>query len=136
MSQETRGTITGTITDPSGAAIAGAKIIARNTQTNTLVQGGSSGDGTSSMPYLLPGPYTISVEVQGFKRSVRDGVELRISERINLDFTLELGATQESVSVTAEAPLFEVNNATSGQVIDRRRIAELPLSEGNPLTGR
>lgn len=133
-SQETRGTITGTITDPSGAAVAGARITARNTQTNTTVQGASSGDGTYSMPYLLPGPYTISVEVQGFKRSVREGVELRIAERINLDFRLELGATQESVNVTEEAPLLEVSSATSGQVIDRRRISELPLSEGNPLT--
>lgn len=132
--QETRGTITGTVTDPSGAAIAGAKLSAQNLQTNTIVLGTTGSDGTYVIPYLLPGPYTVTVEVQGFKKLVRQGIELRIAEKLNLDLRLEIGATQESVNVTADAPLLEVSTATSGQVIDRRRIAELPLSEGNPMT--
>ncbi|NWF84923.1 MAG: TonB-dependent receptor [Bryobacteraceae bacterium] len=132
--QETRGTITGTVTDPSGAAVAGAKLSAQNLQTNTVVQGTTGNDGTYTIPYLLPGPYSITVEVQGFKKLVRQGIELRISERVNLDLRLEIGATQEAVNVTADAPLLEVSTATSGQVIDRRRIAELPLAEGNPMT--
>jgi hypothetical protein len=132
--QDTRGTISGTITDPSGAAIASARLTAQNTQTNVSVQGTSSADGTYVIPYLPQGLYTITAEVQGFKKSIRQGVELRISERITVDFRLELGATQESVNVTAEAPMLELSTATSGQVIDRRRIAELPLGEGNPMT--
>ncbi len=86
------------------------------------------------MPYLPQGQYTVTVEAAGFKKLVRQGIELRISERLTLDLRLEIGATQESVNVTAEAPLLELSSATSGQVIDRRRIAELPLAEGNPLT--
>ncbi|MFN0171537.1 MAG: carboxypeptidase regulatory-like domain-containing protein [Bryobacteraceae bacterium] len=134
FAQETRGTITGTVTDPSGAAIAGAKLAAQNTQTNTVAQGTTGSDGTYTIPYLPTGLYTVTVESQGFKKSVRQGIEIRISDRINLDFQLEIGAAQESVNVTADPPLLEVGTATSGQVIDRRRISELPLAEGNPMT--
>lgn len=134
FAQDTRGTFTGTVTDPSGAAIAGAKLSAQNTQTNVTVQGTTGSDGSYLIPYLPPGPYTVTVESQGFKRLLRQGIELRISERVTLDFRLEIGATQESVNVTAEAPLLEVSTATTGQVVDRRRIAELPLAEGNPMT--
>lgn len=134
IAQDTRGTFTGTVTDPSGAAIAGAKLTAQNTQTNVAVQGTSGSDGSYMIPYLLPGPYTVTVESQGFKKLIRQGIELRISEKVTLDLRLEIGTTQESVNVSAEAPLLEVSTATSGQVIDRRRIAELPLAEGNPMT--
>ena len=134
FSQDTRGTISGTVTDPSGAAIAGAKLTALNTLTNVSFNGSSSTDGTYTIPYLPQGLYTVTAEVSGFKKLIRQGIELRISERLTLDLRLEIGTTQESVNITAEAPLLELSTATSGQVIDRRRITELPLGEGNPLT--
>jgi hypothetical protein len=132
--QETRGSITGTVTDPTGAAIAGAKVVMTNTETNTAVEGETGPTGVYSVPYLLPGRYRVSVEAPGFKRVVREGIELRISDRLNLDLQLEVGGVAETINVTAETPLLEVSTATTGQVIDRRRIAELPLAEGNPLT--
>jgi hypothetical protein len=134
LAQDTRGTISGTVTDPSGAAVAGAKLTAQNTLTNVVVQGAAGADGTYTLPYLPQGLYVITVEASGFKKLVRQGLEMRISERLTLDLRLEIGATQESVNVTAEAPLLELSSATSGQIIDRRRISELPLGEGNPLT--
>lgn len=134
VAQDPRGTISGTVTDPAGAPVASARVTAVNTLTNVVYSGSTTGEGVYTIPYLPQGTYTVAVEVQGFKRAMRQGVELRISERITLDFQLELGAMQETVSVTAEAPLLELGTATSGQVIDRRRITELPLGEGNPMT--
>lgn len=132
--QDPRGTISGTVTDPAGAAVAGARVTAVNTLTNVQYSGTTTGDGVYTIPYLPQGAYTLTVESQGFKRAVRHNIGLRISERITLDFQLELGAMQETISVTAEAPLLELGSATSGQIIDRRRITELPLGEGNPMT--
>ena len=134
LAQDPRGTITGTVTDPSGAPVAGARITAIHTLTNVAFQGITTAEGGYSIPLLPPGIYTLTAELQGFKKTVRQGIELRISERLTVDLRLELGAMQETVSVTAEAPLLEVATATSGQIVDRRRIAELPLGEGNPLT--
>ncbi len=133
-SQDPRGTISGTVTDPTGAPVAGARVSAVNALTNVAYQGVTTGEGVYTIPYLPQGDYAVSVEMQGFKRAVRQGIELRISERLTLDFRLELGAMQETVNVTSEAPLLELSTATSGQIIDRRRITELPLGEGNPLT--
>jgi len=132
--QDPRGSIGGTVTDPTGAPVANARVTAVNTLTNVSFQGLTTSEGIYNIPYLPQGVYNVSAEMAGFKRAVRQGVELRISERLTLDFALELGAMQETVSVTAEPPLLELSTATSGQIIDRRRIAELPLGEGNPLT--
>jgi len=132
--QDTRGSISGRITDSSGAAVSGAKITTRNTGTNATAETVSGDSGLFSVPYLLPGTYTVTVESSGFKRLVRDNIELRTQDRLSLDLALEVGAVQETVNVSSEAPLLEVSTASTGQVIDRRRIAELPLSEGNPLT--
>ncbi len=132
--QDTRGSINGTVTDDSGAAVPNAKVVVTNTATNVSVEAETSASGTYNVLYLLPGPYRVTVEVTGFKKLVREGLEVRVQERLTLDLRLSVGNVQESVSITAEAPLLEVSTATTGQVIDRRRIAELPLSEGNPMT--
>ena len=132
--QETRGLITGRVTDSTGAVVPTARVIAINTQTNAAAEGATTSDGTYTLPYLLPGVYTLSAEANGFKKLVRSGIEIRVSDRLTIDLPLEVGAVQDTVNVTAETPLLELNTATTGQVIDRRRIAELPLAEGNPLT--
>lgn len=132
--QETRGSIGGRVTDSTGAVVPGAKVVATNTQTNTASETTVTGEGNFTVLYLLPGAYSVSVEAQGFKRLVRTGIELRVADRVSIDLQLELGGVTETVNVSGEAPLLEVSSATAGQVIDRRRISELPLAEGNPLT--
>jgi hypothetical protein len=109
-------------------------VVVTNTQTNVAVEAQASGAGSYSAVYLLPGTYSVTVEAQGFKRLVRDGLELRVSDRLTVNLQLEVGAVSDVVNVTAEAPLLEASTATTGQVIDRRRITELPLGEGNPMT--
>src|SRR2546426_6764703 len=105
--QESRATIIGRATDPSGAVLSGANVKATNIATNASVETVTNDSGSFEMPYLLPGVYTVTVEMAGFKRAVRESVQLRIGERIALDFTLALGDVSESVKVTADTTLVE-----------------------------
>jgi hypothetical protein len=133
FAQDTRASVSGVITDSSGGAVGGAKIQITNTSTNVSVEAVSESNGVYNAVYLLPGPYKLTVEANGFKRFVRDRLELRVQDRLTVNVALQLGAVQETINVTGESPLLEVSTATSGQVIDRRRIAELPLADGNPM---
>jgi hypothetical protein len=134
LAQETRGTIQGRISDPSGAVVAGAVITAMNPDTNTIIKATSNAKGDFVLPLLLPRIYTVTTEATGFKSTQRSDIELRIHETLQLDFTLEVGSAAERVEVTGEPPLLEAASATIGQVMDRRRITELPISYGSPLT--
>ncbi len=131
FAQESRATIVGRVSDPTGAVIAGAAIQARNLDTNAAVDTTTNEGGNFEIPYLLPGPYTLAVEMTGFKKSTRERVELRVNDRLKLDFTLELGSASESVTITAETPLLESSTANIGLIMDERRVAELPTVGGN-----
>ena len=131
--QEFRGTISGRITEASGAAVVNAQVTVTNVATNAAVNATTNESGDYQALYLTPGNYTVSVEAKGFKKSIRQNIEVRVGDKLQLDIALEVGQVTESVNVTAEASLLETNSASAGQVIDRRRIAELPLSDGNPF---
>jgi len=130
--QETRGTILGRVTDSSGAVIPGVTVRLTNAATNVTVSTRSNAEGNYEMPYLLPGIYRLTAEMSGFKTLVRDGIELRISDRLSIPLAMEVGEVSEQVTVTAETPLLEAATASMGQVIDQRRIADLPIAHGNP----
>src|SRR5688572_27940981 len=85
--QESRATLLGRVTDPSGAVIAGSKVQAIHIQQNTGASSVTNAEGNYEIPYLLPGMYRVQVETMGFKKSIREGVELRVADRITLDFT-------------------------------------------------
>ncbi len=133
QAQEFRGSISGKITEVSGSAVTNAKVVVTNALTNTSTSVTTNDVGDFSARYLTPGPYRVTVEAAGFKKSLRDGVEVRVGDRLVLDVQLEVGVVSETVSVTSEAPLLDTASASAGQVIDRRRISELPLSDGNPF---
>jgi hypothetical protein len=132
--QEFRGSISGTVTDSSGAAVPGAQITISNIATNTSATTTTNGEGAYTALYLTPGTYTVLVEANGFKKLLREGIEVRVGDKLTLDLALETGGVQETVTVTGEATLLQTASASTGQVIDRRRISELPLSDGNPFT--
>ena len=94
----------------------------------------SNAQGIYLLPFLPPGKYTVSAELMGFKKHVREGIEVRIADRLTLDLALEVGQLEEVISVRAESPLLDMRSASQGQVIDERRIALLPLSDGNAFT--
>lgn len=129
--QESRGSITGRVTDVSGAPVPSAVVTATEQGTNVAVSGTTNQEGNYNILFLLPGKYRVQTTVAGFKAFQRDGVEVRISDRIGLDIQLEVGDVSEKLVVTAETPLLEVANANVGQVIDTRRVMELPTMHGS-----
>jgi hypothetical protein len=133
FSQATTATLDGVIRDPSGAAVPGAAVSVTNKQTgvNTTVTSSPTGDFIAQ--FLLPGEHKVTVEKQGFKKTVRDGVTLLVSDTIRISFTLEVGSVSETTTVTAEAPLVKVDTSEISQVMQQKSIEELPLNSG---TGR
>lgn len=131
--QETRGTIRGRVTDPSDAVVAGVEIRATNVSMNITVSTKSNDAGNYEIPFLLPGMYRLTAGSAGFKTFTRDRIEIRIGERIPIEIRLEIGDAVERVTVTAETPLLESATASIGQVIDQRRLADLPIAHGNPF---
>jgi hypothetical protein len=97
------------------------------------VNAATDANGDYQALYLIPGRYSVELEATGFKKVVRNNIEIRVGDKVVLDLALEVGALQEVVNITAETPLLEAASASAGQVIDQRRIAELPLSDGNPF---
>ena len=122
LAQEYRGTILGRITDPSGAVVAGASVAATQVETGVTTRSTSNETGNYQIPFLLPGQYTVSVEHSGFKMLARKSVPVLTNQPTTLDLALELGATNESVTVTSEVPLLNTANADLGQVVDKSYI--------------
>ena len=106
--QTNTGTITGVLKDPSGAVVAGAKLHMQDTTTGLEVVVTTDGSGEYTSPPLRPDPYTVKVEAQGFRSEVST-LNLEISQRAVLNFNLQVGATSETVTVEAVAPLLEVS---------------------------
>ncbi|HET7221022.1 MAG TPA: TonB-dependent receptor [Vicinamibacterales bacterium] len=129
--QEARGTITGTVRDSSGAVIPGASVTIANVAMATDVTVVTNEVGLFQAPYLLPGTYRVTAELSGFTKATRE-VELRIADRLEVDLSLATGTTVETVNVTADTPLLETTNASLGNVVDSRRIAQLPTPHGDP----
>ncbi len=131
--QETRGSLVGRVADPSGAVIPNAQIEVVNQATGVVSKSTTNSEGQYYVRYLLPGLYKVTASSSGFKTSVRDGIEVRINDRIELNFTMEIGAVGEKIEVTGQTPLLETASASLGAVTDQRRITDLPLMHGNPM---
>lgn len=132
--QDVRATILGRVTDPTGAAVPGANVEVLNLANSVRTARTTNNAGNYEIPFLDPGQYSLTIELTGFKKYQREGISLRVNDKITLDIALALGQATESVTVTGEVPLIEANTAALGQVSDHRRIVDLPLSGGNPMT--
>ncbi len=133
VAQDTRGQIVGRVQDSSQAVIPGAEVRVTNIGTNVTSTARTNQTGDFLLTYLVPGTYTLTVTLEGFREFVREGIPIRIGDRVTIDVTLQPGSVTERVVVEATAPLLEQASASMGQVIDTRRISELPLREGNPM---
>ena len=129
--QESRGTITGRVTDSSGGLIGGAEVRATNTQTGTTATTSTNVSGNFTIPYLLPGNYDLSANYTSFKKLDKPGIELRVNDVLSVDFVLEVGNASETVEVTGGTPLLQTENASLGQVQTDRNINNLPIQAGN-----
>src|SRR6202167_2561905 len=139
FAQTDRGTITGTITDPAGAVIANAPIEARNIATGAVYPAASSGTGNYTIAQLPVGAYELTVIVAGFTKYTRTGITIEVAAIDRVDVTLEVGATTESVIVSAESPMLktestEVSYTTASETLDQLPIMTLsgaPSGFGN-----
>src|SRR5688572_158460 len=133
FAQEARGTIQGRVIDTSGFAVPGASVEVLNTATGVVSPTTSNEQGSYRVPFLIPGTYRVTVSLQGFSTFVNDGIELHVADVLAVDATLKVGNIAESVTVTATAVTVDRSTAELGQVVDARRIAELPIREGSPV---
>jgi outer membrane receptor protein involved in Fe transport len=128
QSRATSGDLTGVITDESQAVLPGVTITAIQVDTNFERVVVSEADGRFDVPALPPGTYRVRAELPGFSPRVFDGVELRLGSRISLDITLQLAGVQEQITVAAESPLLNVQQAVLANVVTSPQIERLPIN--------
>ncbi len=133
VAQDPRGAIVGRVTDATGAVVANAAVRVTNAATGVVAAATTNETGNYVVPYLTPATYVVTVELIGFKKFVRDRVQVRVTDRVELNIQLEVGSVNESVEVTADTPLLSTAEASLGQVVDQRRVTELPLFAGNAM---
>lgn len=129
--QKTTGSILGTVTDPSGGAVSGANVTARNAATNLYRSAATDGSGFYRLELLPTGTYTLTVEKSGFRRQVLKDIVLQIDQEARLDVSLQLGEVNQQVEVTSAPPLADTTTVTIGDVIENKRIVTLPLNGRN-----
>ena len=121
--------IVGTVTDSSGAAVAGAKVTAQNQETAFLYESVTSAAGDYYIPNVNPGNYQVRVESSGFKTSIQRDLILRTAETPRINITLEVGSLTESVSITSKTPLLETETAGVGQILEGSTVQKLPVMQ-------
>jgi hypothetical protein len=126
--QSPTGTISGMVTDPSGAAIAGAEIIVVNDATRVQVVNKSNDEGIYVVPNLIPGNYRVQVSKDGFKTIIKPDIIVNVQDALAINFALPLGAISEVVTIQGGAPLVNTESAAVGTVIDRQFVENLPLN--------
>src|SRR6266516_4874012 len=127
FAQTDRGTLTGTVSDPSGAVIPGVSIEARNVQTGAMYQAGSSETGNYTLAQLPAGTYELSATLPGFKRFVREGIIVAVATVLRIDVTLDVGAAGESVTVEAASPLLKTESGEVSHNLTTDQINNLPV---------
>jgi hypothetical protein len=128
FAQLDRGTITGTVTDPSGAAIPSAKLNILHVGSGARFEVQTNAEGQYSRPNLPIGNYELSVEAQGFRSYVRKGLTLGVTEVLRLDVRLDIGAVADAVEVTADVPKLNTDSPLIGTSLTAKSLTQLPLS--------
>ncbi len=123
----------GVVSDTGQALVPGASVVATNIATNIAHKTTTNETGRYVFVTLTPGRYTITVSLSGFKQAVREGIELQVRDAVTINFTLEAGNVNETVSITAEAPLLDQTTSKLGSVVENRQATELPLQDRNAL---
>ena len=122
-----RGTIRGVVTDQSGATVPDAVVTVKNINTGLTQSVKSSADGVYNVLYLPAGDYTVTTEKAGFRKAQTSGVTVHVATVANVDVAMAVGAVDQSVEVTAAAPLLDVQGTNLGKVIPKNAIKDLPL---------
>jgi hypothetical protein len=131
QSQSADASLTGRITDPNKAVIAGATVIVINSATGIHYEGLTNEIGTYYVSNLPPGQYRIEVEKLGFKAVIESGVVLHVQDALEVNFEMMLGSASESVTVEGEESPIDTESSTVGTVVEQRKANELPLNGRN-----
>jgi hypothetical protein len=122
------GTISGTVSDPTGALIAGADVIATQAQSGNVMTATTSKDGRYVFPSLLPAGYSINVSASGFEKYSQKGIVLEADQALTVNLTLKVGSQSQTVSVSADAVQVDTTTGTLSQVIDQASVQDIPLN--------
>ena len=128
--QDSRGSIGGRVADSSGGVLPGVTVTIVNNGTNATAVVVTGEGGVYTAPFLISGSYRVTVELAGFRTTVREKVDVRVGDRLQVDFTLEPANIATEITVVASAPIMDTGTATMGQVIDSKLISEMPLGDG------
>ena len=125
--------LVGNVTDTAGAAISGAEVTAKNTETAEILRARTNGEGHYDFQFVRNGTYDISVSQSGFDTVVKQGVPVAVNQTVRNDFTLAVGQVTQQVVVTADVPPISTEDATLTEVIGAKAVTELPLNSRNAL---
>jgi hypothetical protein len=128
FAQLDRGTIAGTITDPSGAVLSGARVTVTNNATGTQSSTVSTGAGAYTIPELVAGQYSITVDAPGFDQLIRNGITVSVGETAGIDLQLVVGHSTTSITVTGNTPLLQTDSAQNNVEVTTRDLNELPIN--------
>jgi Carboxypeptidase regulatory-like domain/TonB dependent receptor-like, beta-barrel len=129
--QSTYGSVTGTITDTTGGALADVDVTLVSRETGSMLTDKTGVEGYYQFKNLMPGHYRVGAEKAGFKRSEQADVVVQVQQTSSINLTMQLGATTQTVEVTAETPLLQPDSSSLGQVISGRQANEIPLNGRN-----
>src|SRR5690349_9325741 len=125
--QSANGTITGLVTDMTGAVVAGAKISFHNPDTGSMYASTSTGTGNYTVPQLPTGTYDLQVSDEGFRQFERKGLAVSPANVIRIDVLMQLGTTSDTVTVTDEAPMLKTENSATVYNVNFQQIENLPI---------
>ena len=133
LGQTTTGSIVGTVTDPSGAAVTGATITLTSTETGEARSATTDASGNYQFVLLPPGLYKIDMEGTGFKHYTHDQIVVQVDQVFRVNATMEVGAVNQQVVVTSQAPMMQTETASLGQVVAGKAVTNIPLNGRNVL---
>src|SRR5438067_2035237 len=133
LGQTTNGSLTGTVTDPSGAVVAGGTVKVTNAETGAERSAESNSQGVFDLQTLQPGKYTVTVDAKGFKRAVSRDIVVSVATSAQVTIALEVGQASETVTVTATQEVLNTSSPSLTNIINTRQVVDLPLAGRNPV---
>jgi len=130
FAQSDRGAITGSVIDPASAVVPGAKVTAKNVENGAVFETTTTATGDYTLTSLTAGKYQMAVEAAGFKKANMESVDVQVAQTVRVDMTLQVGASTDSITVTAESPLLKTENAEQSMNVKGDKVNDLPLNFG------
>src|ERR1700730_5346417 len=135
LAQSTSATVSGTVADPSGAVLPGVSLTATNNATGVVSTVISNESGAYNLTSLLPGAYTVSAELPGFRKETFTNVTLGNAQQVRLNFTLQVSTSAQSVEVTVAADtLLATSSSSIGETLSQQKVSDLPIVANNILS--